>query len=354
MKVAAVEDLCEVNASWRHRNRQGGAQSDVANLKAEDIDWHAGVVRFSRNKTGAASIIRLLHVSFWQTVNSLFILIPAAATGRGQASNGLQPIRNMNCSRRTFMKMSMGASAALAFPGPVTAAEAARKRHVITLSFDDGFRKSFARTAAIYEKYMLSACLNVIAAGSPEAPYIKASPLGDFVLWNELKRRGHEVMPHGYHHENLQKLSFDEGSDLIRRCLGVFTEKLDGFDPKQAIFNFPYNASTPELEHWLPTQVRAFRTGGEAIQSLPQPGRTKLTCTSFGPGNCEAAIDREIERLLARESGWLIFNTHGLDDEGWGPVRASYLERLLEKLLTIKTVEILPSGQALAKHARTP
>lgn len=157
-------------------------------------------------------------------------------------------------------------------------------------------------------------------------------------------------MPHGYGHENLQKLSFAEGSELIRRCLGVFSEKLEGFDPKQAIFNFPYNASTPELERWLPTQVRAFRTGGGAIQPSPRPGQTKLTCASFGPGNCEAAIDREIERLLARESGWLIFNTHGLDDEGWGPIRASYLEALLERLLAIKSVEVLPTGKALAKY----
>jgi len=90
-------------------------------------------------------------------------------------------------------------------------------------------------------------------------------------------------MPHGYRHENLQKLSFNEASELIRRSLGVFSEKLDGFDPKRAIFNFPYNASTSELERWLPTQVRAFRTGGDAIQSLPQSGRAKLTCTSHRP-----------------------------------------------------------------------
>ncbi len=137
---------------------------------------------------------------------------------------------------------------------------------------------------------------------------------------------------------------------MIRRCLDVFVEKLDGFDPKQAIFNFPYNASTPELERWLPTQVRAFRTGGGAMNPLPQKGQAKLTCTSFGPGNCEAAIDREIERLLAKDSGWLIFNTHGLDNEGWGPIRASYLERLLERLLAIDSVEILPAGKALARY----
>ena len=66
------------------------------------------------------------------------------------------------------------------------------------------------------------------------------------------------------------------------------------------------------------------------------------------------SIDQQIERLLAKDSGWLIFNTHGLDDEGWGPLRATYLERLLEKLLATPTVEILPIGQALTKYTRTP
>ena len=80
----------------------------------------------------------------------------------------------------------------------------------------------------------------------------------------------------------------------------------------------------------------------------------KLTCTSFGPGSCEQAIDREIEKLLARETGWLIFNTHGLDEEGWGPIRATYLDRLLDKLLAIESVDVLPAGRALDKYvART-
>ena len=226
-----------------------------------------------------------------------------------------------------------------------------RKPHLVTLSFDDGFKKSFARIAEIYEKHKLSACLNVVAAGLPGDAYIKSSPLGDFAFWNELKRRGHEIMPHGYRHENLQKLPLAEAQELVRRCLGVFSEKLDSFDSRQAIFNFPYNASTPELERWLPTQVRAFRTGGAAINPRPHKGQVKLTCTSFGPDNCEAAIDREVEKLLARESGWLIFNTHGLDEEGWGPIRDSYLERLLERLLAQDTVELLPAGRALTKYA---
>ena len=99
--------------------------------------------------------------------------------------------------------------------------------------------------------------------------------------------------------------------------------------------------------------MRAFRTGGDAINRWPHPGQVRLTCTSFGPGNCEQAIDREIEKLLARRAGWLIFNTHGLDEEGWGPIRATYLDRLLEHLAGIESVEILPPGRALSKYAKS-
>jgi hypothetical protein len=80
-------------------------------------------------------------------------------------------------------------------------------------------------------------------------------------------------------------------------------------------------------------------------------GQAKLGTTAFGPGNCEAFLDRQIENLLAKESGWLVYTAHGLDDEGWGPLRATYLERLLERLLAIESVEILPAGMALAKYA---
>jgi len=251
-------------------------------------------------------------------------------------------------NRRQFLAAAAATGAAIA-----SASEPNRKKHIVTLSFDDGFKKSSVRTAEIYEKHKLSACLNIVASAHRKdfrPPDYANVPRGDFGLWNELKARGHEIMPHGYKHANKRRVPLAEAKDLILKCLDVFSQELNGFDRKQAVFNFPYNASTSELEAWLLTQVRAFRTGGGAINSWPHKGQVKLTCTSFGPGNCEAAIDREVEKLLAKESGWLIFNTHGLDDEGWGPIRASYLERLLERLLSIDSVEILPAGRALAKY----
>lgn len=258
----------------------------------------------------------------------------------------------MRRSRREFLCLSASAAATLVRPRPAFADESRPKKHLFTLSFDDGFRRSSIKTAEMYEKYGLSACINVVATahrpgfrfpGSEQSP-----PCGDFGLWNELRARGHEVMPHGFRHARKSGMPFADAKDLILRCLDVFDRELRGFDRKAAVFNFPYNASTPELEAWLPTQVRAFRTAGKALGPLPRRGQTKLTCESFGPGNCEAAIDRAVAALLAADSGWLIFNAHGLDDEGWGPLRATYLERLLERLSSIDSLQILPAGAALA------
>ena len=260
-----------------------------------------------------------------------------------------------NYSRRDALKtIGMGAVAAMTAPSALLANERAEeKKHVITLSFDDGFKKSSIRTAEIYEKYKLSACINVIAtAHLPDFVLPNEYhrwPVGDFGLWNELKARDHEIMMHGYKHAHKNEIPFEEGTSLILKCIDYFSKNLKGFEPKESIFNFPFNASTPALEEWLPAYVKAFRTGGNPINPLPFKGQVKLTCSAYGPDNCEAHLIAEIEKLLAQPSGWLIYNTHGLDDEGWGPIGSDYLDKLLERLTTIKTVEIIPAGKALSK-----
>ena len=234
-------------------------------------------------------------------------------------------------------------------PGSLGAQSA--KRHIITLSFDDGFKKSSLLTARIFEKYKLSACINVVATGhlpdfkSPDE--YQVTEKGDFGLWNELKARGHEVMPHGYKHANKTTMPLQDAKNLIMSCLDYFSKNLKGLKAGEAIFNMPYNASSPELEAWLGTQVMAFRTGGATINAMPHKGQKKLTCGAFGPGSCEEHLDGQIKMLLDLPAGWLIYNLHGLDGEGYGPVRADYLDRLLARLIAIDSVSVLPAGKAL-------
>jgi peptidoglycan/xylan/chitin deacetylase (PgdA/CDA1 family) len=105
-------------------------------------------------------------------------------------------------TRRSFLK-GVGLSA-------LAAATKRQTTHVITLSFDDGFRKSSLETAKIFEKHGLSACINVIATAHRDDFVLPNDyhrfPAGDFGLWNELVARGHEVMPHGYKHQNLTEV----------------------------------------------------------------------------------------------------------------------------------------------------
>jgi integrase len=57
--IVAAEHNPERRAFYECCWHIGGAQSDIAALSAEDIDWRARVVSFHRRKTGTASIIRI-------------------------------------------------------------------------------------------------------------------------------------------------------------------------------------------------------------------------------------------------------------------------------------------------------
>lgn len=262
-------------------------------------------------------------------------------------------------SRRDALKLVGLAASALAWQSTGMAAQPDSRqiRHLVTLSFDDGFRKSCLRVAEIYESFGLSACLNVIATAHQPGFVLPNEyhkwPVGDFRLWNELQARGHEIMPHGYKHANLKELPLAESQDLIRRCLDVFAEELQGFRLDRAVFNFPYNASTTELETWLGSQVMAYRTAGPAINRLPHRGQQKLTCIAGGPDNIDEHLTHEIDSLLAAPSGWLIYNAHGLDEEGWGPLHADTLRRLLDRLVSTAGVTVVPAAKALREYSQS-
>jgi len=254
-------------------------------------------------------------------------------------------------NRRSFlMKAGVGA---LTFPGLMGCFSNKPKiTHIVSISFDDGFEKSFIKTAEIYEKYKLSACFNIIASAHfdsfiPPDDYILPGIVGDFRLWNALLERGHEIMPHGFKHANLAQIPFSDAKDLIKQSLDYFSKNLKDFDTGQSVFNFPFNSSTIELENWLNETVLAYRTAGNVVNDLPYKGQKKLTCISAGPENIDQFFENQLQLFLSEPQGWFIFNAHGLDGEGWGPLSSAYLDELLDRLISMEQVGILPVGKAL-------
>lgn len=209
----------------------------------------------------------------------------------------------------------------------------------VTFHFDDGFRRSSIATAEVFEARGLRAEFFVLTDATWPG-------LGDFRLWRELRARGHSIQPHGTDHTDKSKIPHEEAQRKILRCLDRFAEEFDGFEPREAIYGFPYNASTNWLEGWLPSFVGAMRTSGDAINPLPEPYTAYLT--TMGWEDAEPNLTRCIDELLAQDSGWLIYNAHGLDGEGWGPLRRSFLEATLDRLLATPGVEVVTAVELLA------
>jgi hypothetical protein len=65
------------------------------------------------------------------------------------------------------------------------------------------------------------------------------------------------------------------------------------------------------------------------------------------PNNNDRWVDKQIDDFLKTDGGWLILNLHGLENEGWGPISANYLDQLLKRLVDIDKLAVLPAGAAL-------
>ncbi len=261
--------------------------------------------------------------------------------------------------RRKFIKSTALGSMALSLGFMNESA----KSHLLTLSFDDGFKKSFYRVAEIHENYGLQACLNVIASGHLPTykavdKWIRPELLGNFDDWNALKARGHEIMPHTWKHLNLTKIRLKKAKKNIDKCLDYFEKHLEGYEPSEAVYNFAFNASNTALEDHVLQRTAAVRTGGwllledTRVNLIPtSPQSLRLGCWLNGPDLIDDFIEKEVNKFLDSEGGWLILNLHGLDDEGWGPVSTAYLDRLLKRLVEVDYLEVLPAGEVIKRSA---
>jgi hypothetical protein len=207
----------------------------------------------------------------------------------------------------------------------------------VGIIFDDGFVKSSLKTAEIFEQYKLPAVLAVLADPSS---FVKGC--GDWALWNELQRRGHIIQPHGQTHVKLSEIPASQAIESVSRCLDSFTEHLDGFDAKRALYAFTYNTPTRETVDWLLPRVRAVRIGGDPILSEKDIASRIWRSQTDGPGDpfddCMKCLDRAAKKRPAA----LFYCLHGLDGQYWGATSSDNLRRLLDRITSDDQFEYWP------------
>jgi len=201
----------------------------------------------------------------------------------------------------------------------------------IGIIFDDGFAKSSLTTAKLFEQYKLPAYFAVLAEPKGFSPNFR---IGDFALWNELQARGHVVYPHGYTHVKMSEIPHEQAVSELERCLATFSEKLNGFDAKQAMYAFAYNCGTPALCEWLLPRVRTVRIGGTGFLSEADLKSRILHNVTHGPDDPGDHLLDHLAHRGVRIPPAFFYSLHGIDGEAWGAIAQDKLKRVLDLITT--------------------
>jgi peptidoglycan/xylan/chitin deacetylase (PgdA/CDA1 family) len=215
-------------------------------------------------------------------------------------------------------------------------------RAKVGLIFDDGFARSTLATAKLFEEFHLPAVFAVIAEPKDFAPtFIK----GDFAMWNELQSRGHIIQPHGYTHAKLTELPHQQAVAQIERCLATFSEKLDRFDPKRAVYYYTYNCGSSRLNEFLLPRVHAIRQDGSGFLSQRDIESRVWHSTAIGPHDPGDELLQLLDRAADQRPHTFLFTLHGTDGEAWGAIALDKLRRVLDRIVTEEAFEYWPVGQ---------
>jgi peptidoglycan/xylan/chitin deacetylase (PgdA/CDA1 family) len=222
----------------------------------------------------------------------------------------------------------------------------------VSFCFDDGFRATAGKVWLAFAARDLAASFCVLAAPDlTRDPFIRAAQVGDWGFWREARAAGHEVAPHGWAHEHLGQVPFDEARAGLERTLEDFTRELPGFEATGSLFHLAYLAAPEPVVDFIGGRTLGVRralgqAGLNPAGSLKRGGG--VDCITFGDGADALAMAR-VERFLKGEDGWLVLVFHGLDGEGWGTLASATLEALLDRLGEAG-VRIAPANQVMLEQ----
>lgn len=99
----------------------------------------------------------------------------------------------------------------------------------------------------------------------------------------------------------------------------LFKSNLDGYINEEAVFTFLLNSATLELEEYTLYKVLTLRSCelDESVQN--KSSIVRKGCLTMRRKNIDSWVEKQTNRFLRSDGGWLILKVHGLDNEVWPP-----------------------------------
>jgi len=208
----------------------------------------------------------------------------------------------------------------------------------VCFTFDDNFKESFSRIAELYESFGIRALFACV--GRPPSDW-EPIGLGDWKIWNELVARGHAVEPHGLDHSNFSEKTEDQAREDVLECIKIYRSELEGFDPNRSFWHYPFNTDLPSVNPWILEHFAGIRSGGTGMNTESDLNSRILRVTTFGPGDCGSHLRETIDQAERIKPKLLFYCMHGVDGQGWGPIKLTDLSEAIKRIKGSEQFEMI-------------
>jgi peptidoglycan/xylan/chitin deacetylase (PgdA/CDA1 family) len=214
----------------------------------------------------------------------------------------------------------------------------ARER-LVSITFDDGFRSAAEAATPILERFCYAATFYLVTGWvKPERARISEAYNvgrchGDWPFWQNVSLRGHEIGSHGFSHMNARGKVAAVAPWLLTRDIRRSFEDIRRQVPHdEYTISMPWNASSAISQRAASAYFSGCVAGDSAVRYNNLSDLDRYSVQAWAPESSHAQEDYRIAIEGIPDRGWLVFQFHSFDQEGWEPITTSHLAWMCELL----------------------
>jgi peptidoglycan/xylan/chitin deacetylase (PgdA/CDA1 family) len=219
------------------------------------------------------------------------------------------------------------------------------KNCAVTFSIDDGFWKSAEKYMVLFDQYEMKGTFHLVTdwiepmQSEIGDSYNQDVSHGTWDDWKTVVSAGHEIASHSRTHPALPKIPKEEAEREIVESQQIIQTNLNINETLS--FGYPYNQSSPEIRELVSKHYIAAREGTRTGE-INQPDLIDFSAIRSWWPLSHTTLDEIIQKIeeAKQMNGWLVIGLHGIDDEGWHPIKYEKLEKVLEYLSKDKQVHV--------------